>query len=222
MTAMENTVNIKKMVGERLKDARKARGLTHKALCDRVNWEIRCDPSYNPSSPYPPELVVNTYRAWESGINQINMAYIPVLKSVLDLDVGYLFGEYPEFHKEAADICAATGLSETAVESLKSHAERTAYYHIKGKKPQEILSAFLTDSEFWQILNSLFQYSNPDTLSLIDSLLSTSSAYALPSNAPYSEDVLIMDTGRETMIAGVSRHFGNVAERAIGWDKKNQ
>lgn len=217
MSVIESALSIKKIIGARLSQARSRKHLTREQLCDRVNGII-----YSNNSLDLADLTVSTYRYWESGDHQINIEYIPILATVLDFDMGYLFGEYPTLHRESADICSATLLSEAAVESLKSHSESSAYYRIKGKKPQEILSAFLTDPEFWQILNSLFQYSNPDTLSLIDNLLSTSSAYALPSNDPYSEDVLIMDTGRETMIAGVSRHFGNVAERAIGWDKKNQ
>lgn len=217
MNVIENALSTKKTIGKRLSAARCNKDLTREQLCDRVNAVIHSD-----VLPRLKDLTPSTYRYWESGANQINIEYIPILAEVLDFDIGYLFGEYPTFHRENADICSATLLSEAAVESLKSHSESSAYYRIKGKKPQEILSAFLTDPEFWQILNSLFQYSNPDTLSLIDNLLSTSSAYALPSNDPYSEYVLIMDTGRETMIAGVSRHFGNVAERAIGWNKKNQ
>lgn len=214
MSVIESALSTKKIIGARLSQARSRKHLTREQLCDRVNGIIYSDNSLDLA-----DLTVSTYRYWESGDHQINIEYIPILATVLDFDMGYLFGEYPTLHRENADICSATLLSEAAVESLKSHSENPAlYYRIDGKNSQEILSSFLTDPQFWQILNSILQYSSSEALFLLDNMLSTANA----NDSPYSEWVPIIATGRETMIAAIALSFGDVAKRAIGWDKKNQ
>ena len=221
ITAMENTINIKKIVGARLRDARDAKHLSREELCDRINTVIRCAPNYNPSSPYPPYLVASTYRAWEDGTNKINIEYIPVLKSVLDFDVGYLFGEYPEFHKEVADICAITGLTEEAVAALVERVEESRAY-ISVSNPHNVLSSLLTDNRFWQTLRSISYYIFPESVSPFLETYnihwpdpSTESLMKELDDKYFSEYNIITYTGRDSIIAGIARCFGNIAERVI-------
>lgn len=64
------------------------------------------------------EISAETFRKWESGQNTIDLLWIPAICEVGECDVAFLFGEYETRRKDAADICAETGLSKEAVQAL--------------------------------------------------------------------------------------------------------
>ena len=110
MKVTENPVMAK--IAERLHASREAAGLTQQALVDRLNASEKAPPKV---------LKLDTFKKWEYGGNQINIEWIPALCDVLNCDVGYLFGEYPQFRRVNADICKETGLTENAVNSIRTY-----------------------------------------------------------------------------------------------------
>ena len=107
----ENTV--KAAMGERLRMARECAGLTQKRVAELLNASKKA-----PLSTPGKELLQGTYIGWENGRNKVDIEWIPALCDVLGVDVGYLFGEYPEKTRTASDLCAVTGLSEKGAAGL--------------------------------------------------------------------------------------------------------
>lgn len=104
---------LKAEMGERLKKARANVGLTQQGLVDKINASGK---GLNSK-----ELRLDTLKKWESGENGIPVEWFPVLCDVLCCDTGYLFGEYPQFRRVAADVCKETGLSEKAVNAIREY-----------------------------------------------------------------------------------------------------
>jgi transcriptional regulator with XRE-family HTH domain len=61
-----------------------------------------------------------TISAWEHGKSWPGFQDMLMICNVCDCDLGYLIGEYEEKHRITSDICAETGLSETAADFLRS------------------------------------------------------------------------------------------------------
>lgn len=113
---MNGTGNtIKGIMGERLRTARESKGFSRQKLVDILNSHAKA-----PAFALAPgrALQMGTYRKWESGENPVDVRWIPALCDVLGVDVGYLFGEYPEKTRAASDVCAVTGLSEKGAAGL--------------------------------------------------------------------------------------------------------
>lgn len=134
----ENT--LKSAMGERLRAVRENMGLSMQKVADLVGVDK------------------NRYAAWESGRNAVTLEWIPALCAVLGCDVGYLFGEYPEKTRTAADVCAVTGLSEQAVTTLHS-------FQINYPNYLRVLNFLLSECAhyFWHLLGCILRCSE-DTL----------------------------------------------------------
>lgn len=151
MTSGTNDTRIiKTIMGARLKKAREeARGglgLTRQELVDILNSrEDR--PVLNKKA----SISIETLKQWEYGNNPINVEWIPVICKVLDCDVGFLFGEYPEKRREISDACKFTGLSETVIERFRQE-EATC----RKKQFEE----FLLNDKFWEIINCFHKWRN--------------------------------------------------------------
>lgn len=166
---------IKELLANRILSARMAKGLTRKEVC-RLLSESSFAPTVFGSSGGGKILSVETYRPWEAKRTykedgkyyqeqrSPGPEWIPALLDVFDCDVGYLFGEYEERTKDAADVCGITGLSEAAVEKLKEEMnEYNAHSHgTRQRSPQEIISRLLTDDEFWRAIYVISSFSDPN------------------------------------------------------------
>lgn len=64
------------------------------------------------------DMTVERLKQWEYGNNPISLEWIPAICDVLNCDVGYLFGDYPEKTREVSDICSITGLSSAAAKTI--------------------------------------------------------------------------------------------------------
>ena len=113
---MEN--GIKNTIGERLRNAREESKISRKHLAKDM-----CDSQKAPEEDRLTleELearLAERIRQWESGINQIDIKWIPAICDALRCDVGYLFGDYEERTRTKSDIVKQTGLSEKAVQNI--------------------------------------------------------------------------------------------------------
>lgn len=129
---MQNSINVKEIVGSRIKKARKDFKISREKLCAMLNKQ---EPEMN-------ELRPDTLKQWELGVNQINIAWIPAICKVLNCDTGYLFGEREEKTYLACDIREEIGLEESAIVKLNRLKRLDSYY---SRTIQLLLSSIITD-----------------------------------------------------------------------------
>lgn len=124
---MNKSHPVKMIIGKRLQAARKSSGLTRQELADRL--------SQNEKAPSP-EMTMERLKQWEYGNNAIAIDWIPAICDELAIDVGYLFGDYPEQNRVFSDIVKETGLSQSAVAYLQ---------YVRDIQPEymDVLSIFL-------------------------------------------------------------------------------
>lgn len=115
-SCINDTLSVAKLVGNRLKRAREEKSLSRQAFCDRIN-EREGRPIRKGCID---RLDVERLKKWESGENPTSLEWLPLICTELDVDVGYLFGEYEEYKRACADIVAATRLSSRAVRNILS------------------------------------------------------------------------------------------------------
>lgn len=113
MTAgRHDTKLMKKLIGSRLQAARGK--ISRQKLTDRLNRREDRPVIGGEKGT----LSVETLKKWEYGENPINIEWLPLICDVLDCDIGYLFGMYPDKRREVSDICSITGLSTAAVNTI--------------------------------------------------------------------------------------------------------
>jgi transcriptional regulator with XRE-family HTH domain len=123
MKGTNNSLWVRKLVGERLRKAREEKGYDRPTLADKLGASDKAPTmslknDKGDDEVCNQELTVERYKQWEYGKNPVALEWIPAICDVLSCDVGYLFGEYDELTRCASDICSATNLSEKAVSSL--------------------------------------------------------------------------------------------------------
>lgn len=138
---MNKTYSIKAIIGGRLQKARKSFGLTRQELADRL--------SQNKKAPSP-EMTMERLKQWEYGNNAIAIDWIPAICDELSIDVGYLFGEYSEHKRVAADIVKETGIRESAITHLQ---------YIRDIQPEymEVLSVLIERGDLEYLLYLLYK-----------------------------------------------------------------
>lgn len=142
MKVTENPLMSK--VAERIHAARESTGLTQQALVSRLNASEQAPQK---------ELKLDTFKKWEYGTNQLNIEWLPALCDVLHCDVGYLFGEYPQFRRVNADICKETGLTENAVNAIRSYrATNRADWGL------DAINALIESKDFLSLICYMVQY----------------------------------------------------------------
>ena len=137
--------DLTKEFGNRLKKARNARGLSRDDLSSLLTT---C-----PRSPNTKEaFTVERLKKWEYGTNAVDVRWIPAICDTLSVDVGYLFGDYEEYTREAADVVKLTGLSEAAVNSILDINKENMLN--PGGTYTDILKAISTllDENYWDQL----------------------------------------------------------------------
>jgi transcriptional regulator with XRE-family HTH domain len=143
---INDTKIVKVIIGERIKQARKLNNkMTQQALADRLSGSKKA-PILNGKLN---AVSQNRLKKWEDGTNPVELEWIPAICDVLGCDVGYLFGEYEELTRQVSDICKATGLSEDAVEAIRSMGD----INLKGgvlhrAEFQEVISCMFEDPRF--------------------------------------------------------------------------
>lgn len=117
-----NSVRVQKTLGSRIRAARNHAKLSRNEFAELL-LQNKDYPEITPRKvsndiTTPSEKLVNRIKQWERGENPVGLEFIPAICDVLRCDVGYLFGEYDEHNRAAADICLLTGLSEDNVNRL--------------------------------------------------------------------------------------------------------
>ena len=208
-----------KTVGERIKQARKEAGLSQIKLIALLR-----------SEQYNAGVSRTTLVAIESGevgktLDNVSLRTLCAMCDLFDCDMGYLLGEYEEKHRVAAEVCDATGLSETAVQRLSAELayskQLSPTQREESVQPIEILSSLLSDGEFWRVLNNLSMC----TTTVSEQLMNTYDAWNADfrnAEGPYSERVPFADAMRDSQIASAAMHFSTAAARAVGWSTGNK
>ena len=101
-------------IGERIKQARKAKGHTQETLAGQV------------------EVDSTTVASWENGPNTPRIRTLLKLCNLFECDLGHLVGEYPEYTRQAADVHAEIGLSTEAVEQLRQWEQNAVHEPLQG------------------------------------------------------------------------------------------
>ena len=212
---------IREELGLNIRKAREDAKLTRSALVERLCRSQLAPGNYADGGRL---LKEDTLKQWELGRNSVRLDWIPALCEVLDCDPGFLFGEYPQHHRQTADICAATGLSEKAASNLKEYdyfykvgGEKTNYPDRSGLTPSEVLSHLLESESFWRVLGNISQWTKTGVLEmarLADQYdptaggLPTVPSYIEPNPAmiPFEENM------RELYMAAATKRFGDAVE----------
>ena len=128
---MHNTNFVRSLIGERIQQARGK--MSREAFCRIIS---ECSFAPNGKSLEP-----DTLRQWERGINPVHIDWIPAICDVLDCEVGYLFGEFPDKRRDATTLREITELSDSAIHVLSAKKEtpigRIARLESLGVKPSQ-------------------------------------------------------------------------------------
>lgn len=133
---INNTRSVSITVGARIREARENRlKLSRPAFCDLINQsELR--PMGNVEKE---NMNQERLKQWEYGNNPVDLEWIPALCKVLSVDVGFLFGEYEEYSRQASDIAAETGLSQKSIDNLIGN--KNSLFGVGNKYIDKVLSS---------------------------------------------------------------------------------
>lgn len=144
MNGIFNSDSVKKGLGTKIKEARG--DMSRQSLADALN---AC--GLRPHEPKRPDgLTVDRLKQWELGNNPVDLEWLPAICQVLDVDFGYLFGEYPEKTRVISDIVKVTGLTENAVDVLIQMNNKK---HVRAFS--DLLSCIISDPDFEYFLGLL-------------------------------------------------------------------
>ena len=115
MLKMINKYDAKK-VGDRIRDCRKETGITKDATAVRGEWSGKMSQE---DLAKKCNVTRQTVAKWEKGELSLTVDDLLTLCNIFECDPGYLLCEYDCKHHITADIQAATGLSERAIEQLE-------------------------------------------------------------------------------------------------------
>lgn len=144
-----DTSLVKTIMGQRLREAREEIKLSRDKFSQLLNT-FSDRPITNGKQE---EMNVERLKQWEYGNNPIAVEWLPLLCRALNCDVGYLFGEYEEKHREAADIRKTTGLTEDAISALKTIRQYNQTDWIL-----DALNTILSEDDFLTLLLYIVKY----------------------------------------------------------------
>ena len=144
MDGIFNSDSLRKILGNRIRVARGK--MSRQQLTDALNaCKLR---------PYEPKrkegLTIDRLKQWELGNNPVDLEWLPAICEVLDVDYGYLFGEYQEKNRIVSDVVRETGLTEGAVTVLIRLKDEK---HIRAYS--DLLSCLISDPDFEYFLGLL-------------------------------------------------------------------
>lgn len=122
---INNTIAVKQVLGERLKNARKEKKMTRLQLAKAMCASPKSPNETRITREELEERLVGRIRQWESGANPTDIEWIPAICGSLGCDAGYLFGEYECRDYDTQFIQNETGLSEDAISALRKYDENT-------------------------------------------------------------------------------------------------
>lgn len=136
----------KQLIGERIKQERKRHKLSQSELADKVSSVVGLDGDKCISQ--------STIASWENGTTLPPLGRLIALSEILDCDISYLLGDYPQRRRDTVDICAATGLSGSVVEDLISRNNAKGYDGVfnPNKAVIGVLDLLLSNGHFFPIL----------------------------------------------------------------------
>lgn len=159
------------------------------------------------------------------GVMGFDLNLLVALCNLFNCDMGYLLCEYDEHHRVTAEVCAKTGLAESAAIRLDQEVQiEKGFSHVfwDGILPLEVMSKLLCDEEFWRVLYNL----SVATTSTARGFGQTADAHNSYLQVPLSSDEVDMrpfaDTMDEMHIASATIHFGNAVRRALGWESDSK
>ena len=151
MSGIFNSDLVRKRLGVKIKDARGC--MSRQDFVAALNV---CE-----ARPYESKrkegLTVDRLKQWELGNNPVDLEWLPAICKVLDVDFGYLFGEYPEKNRVFSDVARVTGLTEKAVEVLFQMNNKK---HVRAFS--DLLSCIISDPDFEYFLGLLEGYFSSD------------------------------------------------------------
>lgn len=125
------------MIGERIKEARKSCNMTKSKLAEKCELQQ-----------------YQTITAWESGNSIPSLSKLLDLCDILNCDIGYLLGEYPEKTRIKSEICTETGLSENAVHKLTMfNGSKSPFREPFYTQFLDFYSMFIEDVSIWGMLS---------------------------------------------------------------------
>ena len=138
-----NSSLVRELIGGNIRSARNNQGISRQALVDALNA--------NASRPSgQKDLTIDRLKQWELGKNPVDLEWLPAFCAVLNVDYGFLFGEYAEKNRVISDVVKVTGLSENAAEvliRLNDKKQIRAY--------SDLLSCLISDPDFEYFLGLL-------------------------------------------------------------------
>lgn len=137
---MTNYNDRKKIIGARIREERENLGLSKKELLPKI---------------YKSESSHKTLSAWEDGKRLPDLDSIALMAELFDCDIGYLLGDYDEHRRVTADVCAETGLSESAVKWICGIRSKRTIGQKLSNQLLDALSSLITADEFSLILRDL-------------------------------------------------------------------
>lgn len=140
---MDNIYNLSR-IGERIKQERKAAGLSQDELGERLTYKRQ------------------TIAKWEKGESFPELRDMLQMCNLFGCELGYLLCEYDCKTREATDIQEVTGLSELAIKILRAFNER-----VDIKSPMIFINSLLEDPKTIYIITLMVNellYSNDDEL----------------------------------------------------------
>lgn len=126
------------IIGSRIKERRKALGMTQKALAAKISPGVRPEEA--------PHLQISQ---WEHGKNIPGTDALARLCNALECDMDYLLGAIDTPRRSTYDVIAQTGLSAEAVQRLQWMQEQEANAGL------DLLSALISDRQFLGVLQNL-------------------------------------------------------------------
>ena len=130
----DTQIKMKNTLASRLKNLRESKGISHEKLASilRDNYNIRMSALSLKNYELEYNMVANKKRS-EAGLG-MNITYLYALSDFFGVSADYLLGlsDAPTSNKDIKAICEYTGLSESAVESLryhKSNKDKIPYVH---------------------------------------------------------------------------------------------
>ena len=141
------------VIYERIRSERKNKKLSQTKLIEKLE-------------KYNVQIGRNTLSDIENGsYPNIPLNFLTAFAKICECDVGYLLGEYDHRTIENKDICDATGLFESAVETLKTlktHTEK--YQDVSGRFTElDCLNFIMNDSrQFMEFLDNVASYIDND------------------------------------------------------------
>lgn len=139
---MEEKSSMREIIGGRIKEARKKRGLTQEALASKVDDYEGRDES---------RVAQSTIASWENGLSSPSFERLRTVSEILNCDISYLLGESPCLRISDVQISEYTGLKEETISKLHDYTTRKGYKGENYKRVASFLDSLIECKDFHYI-----------------------------------------------------------------------